>query len=153
MRTFALLLTIACSGLLAERRKPDSSGPTLVRRTAAALMADSASICWQRFSRGAPVETSCTSLGVTARVDTLRDTLRIQLPSPPPVTFAFGPVDLYRGPDAHRGFNAGLSYADPKVLLSLLAKLRANNQRAFLALTGGSHEQWITGGRFDLAKW
>jgi hypothetical protein len=120
-----------------------TSGSSL-DEAAPAVAADSASICWQRFSRGVSIEGNCTSLGVIARVDTVRDT---------PLTFAFGPDDMYRGPNASRGFTAGQSYADPEGLVALLAKLRANKQRAFLALTGGKHDRYITGGKFDMAKW
>jgi hypothetical protein len=67
--------------------------------------------------------------------------------------FAFGPFDMYRGPDAAEGFTAGVSYADPKGLVALLAKLHANQQHAFLALTGGGHDPYITRGRFDLDRW
>jgi hypothetical protein len=35
----------------------------------------------------------------------------------------------------------------------LLARLRANGQSAFLALTGGEHAQYITAGRFDFEQW
>lgn len=44
---------------------------------APAVAADSASICWQRFSRGVSIEGNCTSLGVIARVDTVHDTVRV----------------------------------------------------------------------------
>lgn len=117
------------------------------------VAADSASICWQRFSRSVPVEAGCTTLGVTSRVDTVRDTVRIQVPSTPFVPFAFGPYDMYRGPSSAEGFTAGVTYADPQGLVRLLARLRSNGQRAFLALTGGSHDQYITDGKFDLDKW
>ena len=147
-------LLAACSGAVAERPKVIADAARFAP-AAAALMADSASICWQRFSRGEPIEASCTSLGVTSRVDTVRQAF---------VPFAFGPGDMYRGPNAAQGFTAGQSYADPQGLVALLAKLRANQQRAFLALTGGAHCQYLTtgcdeknqpkpGGVFDLAKW
>lgn len=147
----ALLLIAASSGVVAARPLVTADAPRFV--PASALTADSASICWQRFSRGVPVETSCTTLGVTSRVDTVRDTVRIQQPAATFVPFAFGPFGMYRDPNAAKGFTAGLSYADPEGLVALLAKLRANQQRAFLALTGGAHRQYITNGKFDLAKW
>jgi hypothetical protein len=145
-----VLLLSACTGAVAERPKSIIGAPR-----AEALMADSASLCWQRFSRGVAIEESCTSLGVTLRVDTVKDTVRVPLPIPVStfVPFAFGPSDMYRGPNAAKGFTAGLSYADPQGLVALLAKLRANKQRAFLALTGGKHDQYITNGKFDFAKW
>jgi hypothetical protein len=152
VRLFPTLLVVVFSGVTSDRtiRIPDG-GHSLP--AASALTADSASICWQRFNRGVAVETSCTTLGVTARVDTVRDTIRLQQPATSQVPFAFGPFDMYLAPEAARGFTAGLSYADPKVLIPLLARLRANQQRAFLALTGGAHRQYITDGRFDLDKW
>jgi hypothetical protein len=151
-----VLILAACSGAAAERPR-DNTGAARLAAAGAAVTADSASLCWQRFHRGQSVESSCTSLGVTARVDTVQDTVRVVVPVPVPVPtfvpFAFGPSDMYRGPDAHRGFTAGLTYADPQGLVKLLAKLRANRQRAFLALTGGKHEQYITDKKFDLDKW
>jgi hypothetical protein len=147
----AFLLIAASSGGVAARPLVTADAPRFA--PASALTADSASICWQRFSRGTPVEANCTTLGVTSRVDTVRDTVRIQVPAASVVPFAFGPFDMYRGPEAALGFTAGHSYADPKGLVALLAKLRANNQRAFLALTGGKHDQYITDGKFDLDKW
>jgi hypothetical protein len=136
-------LLAACSGAVAERPKVIADAARFAP-AAAALLADSASICWQRFSRGVSLEASCTTLGVTSRVDTVLQAF---------VPFAFGPVDMYRGPNAAQGFTAGQSYADPQGLVALLAKLRANQQRAFLGLTGGRHDQYITDGKFDLAKW
>ncbi len=149
-----VLVLAACSGAVAERPR-DNTGAARLGDADAAVMADSASLCWQRFRRGEPVESNCTSLGVTARVDTVQDTVRVVVPVPMPtfVPFAFGPYDMYRGPGAHLGFTAGLTYADPQGLVKLLAKLRANQQRAFLALTGGKHEQYITDKKFDLDKW
>jgi hypothetical protein len=140
-------LLAACTGAAAERPRIASS----LGDAAPAVAADSASICWQRFSRGVSIEGNCTSLGVIARVDTVR--VVIPIPVPTFIPFAFGPDDMYRGPNASKGFTAGQSYADPQGLVALLAKLRANKQRAFLALTGGKHDQYITGGKFDLVKW
>jgi hypothetical protein len=145
-----LLILGACTGAVAERPKGGAESPPMELASTAAL-ADSASICWQRFSRGVTLTAGCTTLGVTSRIDTVRDTVRVPAPSPRP--FAFGPFSMFQGPDAATGFTAGLSYADPKNLLALLARLRANKQSAFLALTGGAHEQYITDGRFDLDKW
>jgi hypothetical protein len=147
-----LLLLAACSGAAAERPGTIAEAPP-VARAAAVLMADSASICWQRFSRGVSLAAGCTTLGVTSRVDTVRDTVRLPTPLQAFVPFAFGPDDMYRGPNSAQGFTAGQSYADPQGLLALLAKLRANQQRAFLALTGGRHDLYITDGKFDLDKW
>jgi hypothetical protein len=146
-----LVLLAACTGAVAERPRTIAEPPGAEK--AAAVLADSASICWQRFSRGVSLEVGCTTLGVTSRVDTVRDTVRVPAPVQGFVPFAFGPDDMYRGPDAARGFTAGQSYADPEGLVKLLARLRANKQRAFLALTGGRHDQYITDGKFDLAKW
>lgn len=148
----ALLILGACTGAVAERPKP---GVETARSELAAdaMLADSASICWQRFSRGLALAAGCTTLGVTSRVDTVRDTVRLPAPQATSRPFAFGPFAMYQGADAAKGFTAGLSYADPKGLLALLARLRANKQSAFLALTGGAHEQYITDGKFDLNKW
>src|SRR5215210_5481286 len=145
-----LLILGACTGAVAERPRAVTETPRMELASAAA-MADSASICWQRSSRGVSLAAGCTTLGVTPRVDTVRDTVPLQAPAPRP--FAFGPFSMNLAPDAAKGFTAGQSYADPKTLLPLLANLRAKKQSAFLALTGGAHEQYITEGRFDLDKW
>ena len=147
-----LILLTGCQGADTERGKA-AVERSRVALKAESLMADSASVCWERFSRSVPVEANCTSLGVTARVDTVRDTLLIHTASTSFVPFAFGPYDMYRGPNAAEGFTAGHTYADPQRLVSLLARLRTNQQRAFLALTGGSHDQYITDRKFDLVKW
>jgi hypothetical protein len=81
MRLLLTLPLIVASSVVAERAKLATYAPS-VAPAAAALAADSASICWQRFSRGVPVEASCTTLGVSSRVDTLRDTIRIPVPLP-----------------------------------------------------------------------
>ena len=146
-----IILLAGCQGADTERGK--AALETRLALKAESLMADSASVCWERFSRSVPVESNCTSLGVTARVDTVRDTVLIHTASTSFVPFAFGPYDMYRGPGAAEGFTAGHTYADPQGLVSLLARLRTNQQRAFLALTGGSHDQYITDRKFDLVKW
>ena len=146
-----LILLVGCQGTNLDRGKAELEAPAAAL-DAESVMADSASVCWERFNRSVAVESSCTSLGVTARVDTVRDTVLIRSDSSI-VPFAFGPYDMYRGPGSAEGFTAGHTYADPQRLVSLLKKLRANKQRAFLALTGGSHDQYITFGRFDLVKW
>jgi hypothetical protein len=148
-----LLILGACTGAVAERPKPDAEALS-VESASAVMLADSASICWQRFSRGVSLTSGCTTLGVTSRVDTIRDTIRVrEPPAPAPRPFAFGPFRMYQGPESAKGFTAGLTYADPKGLLRLLARLRANKQSAFLSLTGGAHEQYITVGAFDFNKW
>ena len=144
-----LILLAGFTGVVAERPKATGeSSRTMPGATA--LVADSASICWERFSRGVTLAAGCTSIGVTTRVDTVRDTLRVPAQFR---SFAFGPQGMYQGPGSADGFTAGQSYADPRGLLALLARLRANGQSAFLALTGGHHAQYITAGRFDFEKW
>jgi hypothetical protein len=147
-----IILLAGCHAADTERGKAALDAPRAAL-AAESVMADSASLCWQRFSRSVPVESNCTSLGVTSRVDTLRDTVVVQAGSPNFVPFAFGPYDMYRGPGSADGFTAGHSYADPQGLVALLKRLRSNKQRAFLALTGGSHDQYTTFGLFDLVKW
>jgi hypothetical protein len=150
MKTNATLLILltGVTGVVAER--PKATGDV---SRATALVADSASICWERFSRGVALAAGCTSIGVTTRVDTVRDTLGLPASRVEFRPFAFGPVAMYRGPNSAEGFTAGQSYADPRGLIALLARLRSNRQSAFLALTGGDHAQYITAGRFDFAKW
>jgi hypothetical protein len=148
-----VLLLAACSGLVAEKPQLTEGFPRLAALASTSPIADSASICWQRFSRGVSVAANCTSLGVSPRVDTVRDTVRVPAPQSTFVPFAFGPADMFKDPTAAEGFTAGLTYADPEGLVRLLAKLRANNQRALLALTGGRHDRYITDKKFDLMKW
>lgn len=156
MRPLPILpLIVACSGVVAERPKVLTDQPRLTP-AAAAAMADSASICWQRFHRGIPVEANCTSLGVAVRIDTVRDTLRI----PPAQGIPFGPVDLFVSwtqPGA--AFSGTLDYANPRGIIAKLGAMRANKIRGFLKLTGESHnsvggnDAYRTNGKFDLAKW
>ncbi len=157
MKTNHALLIIlgACTGAGAERPKTMAVASRSLAPEAAAVTADSASICWQRFHRSVSVEEGCTTLGVTARIDTIRDTVRLitQVRDSTFVPFAFGPGGMFDGPGSAEGFTAGKSYADPQRLVRLLGRLRANKQGAFLALTGGAHTLYMTDGKFDFAKW
>jgi hypothetical protein len=147
-----VLLLAACSGLVAEKPQLATGSPRLALATEGPT-ADSASICWQRFSRGIEVAANCTSLGVTPRVDTVRDTVRIPSPLVIGRSFDFGPDDMYKDANAAQGFTGGQTYADPAGLLALLDRLRANKQHAFLELTGGRHDRYTTDGVFDFDKW
>ena len=65
MKPNYVLLTIlgACTGASAERPKTMAATRSLTPAAAEiAAIADSASICWQRFHRSIAVEQSCTTL-------------------------------------------------------------------------------------------
>jgi hypothetical protein len=151
----ALLLLAACSGQVAERPKEivGSSSPSFAL-AATAPIADSASICWQRFSRGVSVEASCTGLTVSPRVDTVR------IPVAPDVVsrgIPFGPHDLWTSPSkplwGPAPFTASLNADGPDGIVARIAAARALKHRLFLAMTSGNRTRYLTNGTFDLQKW
>ena len=143
----------ACSGAVAERPR-DIAQVSRLAPAAASILADSASLCWQRFSRGVPVESSCTALAVSPRVDTVR------VPLDPPATprgIPFGPIDLwltYSRPAWGPGFfSASMNPESPEGIVRRINAARALGHRLILAMTSGKHTRYLTDGKFDLAKW
>jgi hypothetical protein len=50
-------------------------------------------------------------------------------------------------------FTSSTDAASPSGIVSMLAGARAAKRRTMLAITGGSHDQYLTNGVFDMAKW
>lgn len=145
MRPLTLLLLVAGSGVIAER--PTIATEARSAPAAEAVMADSASICWQRFSRGLPIEASCTTLSVIPRVDTVHVPVITPVVSPP-TGIPWGPMALMKGPAWRYGrpphpFNGTISGNDPKSLPQQIAAARSAGVRLFLDMTGGSHRHFI----------
>jgi hypothetical protein len=69
----------------------------------------------------------------------------------------YGPYGLWRNYTTLKPFRApfttSLNYTDARGILKQIAAARANNQRLILAMTGGGHTPYKTGGKFDLGKW
>jgi hypothetical protein len=143
----------ACSGAVAERPKTVTHLSRLTPAVAS-ILADSASLCWQRFSRGISVESSCTAIAVSPRVDTVR------IPLDPPATprgIPFGPIDLwttYSRPAWSPGlFSASMNPESPEGIVRRINAARALGHRLILAMTSGKHTRYLTNGKFDLLKW
>lgn len=142
MRSLATLLLLAGSAAIAERAKVATDKPRLARATAT-LAADSASICWQRFSRGVPVEAACTALSITPRTDTVSIAV-----ATPATGIPWGPMNLMRGAGWRFGrsphpFNGNISVNEPGTLPRQIEAARQAGVRLFLDMTGGAHSRSI----------
>lgn len=69
----------------------------------------------------------------------------------------FGPFDLWKsdtsvayGPEP---FTASLNWDDPPAIINRIRVARSMGHRLVLAMTGGRHELYTTGGKFDLGIW
>lgn len=67
--------------------------------------------------------------------------------------FPFGASGLQDGTTGMAPFTMWLGSTSAAYLLSDLTKARAAKMRLFLNMTGGSHDNYLTNGVFDLAKW
>jgi hypothetical protein len=70
----------------------------------------------------------------------------------------FGPFALMQGATWRYGrgpssFTLNLSAVEPAVMPQTIAVARDAGVRLVLAMTGGSHSQYLTNAKFDLAKW
>ena len=69
----------------------------------------------------------------------------------------YGPYGLWRDGTLLKSFRApfstSLNYTDPRSIVKQISIARTNNQRLILAMTGGGHEAYKTGGKFDMYKW
>jgi hypothetical protein len=154
MRPLLTLPLIVASGLVAERvNAPPRLAP------AGAAVADSASICWQRFSRGIPVEANCTTLSVIPRIDTVQVPV-ITPVALPPTGIPWGPMNLMRGAGWRFGrsphpFNGNMSVNTPASLPQQIEAARKAGVRLFLEMTGGAHSQFVDPltGRFSFDLW
>jgi hypothetical protein len=98
---------------------------------------------------------------VIATAGSLADTSAITVTNPlgsgPASGIPFGPFGLwnsYTGLDwAPDPFTTSQNYTDPAGIVARIATARRLNQKLVLAMTGGEHLNYITNGKFDLAKW
>lgn len=67
--------------------------------------------------------------------------------------YPFGASGLQQGTTGMAPFTMWLGGTSAAYLLSDLSKARAAKMRLFLNMTGGAHENYLTNGVFDLAKW
>lgn len=69
----------------------------------------------------------------------------------------YGPYGLWRDGTSLKSFRApfstSLNYTDPRGIIKQISIARTYNQRLILAMTGGGHEVYKTGGKFDMYKW
>src|SRR5687767_1276011 len=140
IKSLPTLLLVAFSGVVAEKVATDEPR---IAPAASVLAADSASICWQRFSRGIPIEAACTALSITPRTDT------VSIPVvTPPAGIPWGPMNLMRGAGWRFGrsphpFNGNLSVNEPATLPQQIEAARKAGVHLFLDMTGGAHSRSI----------
>jgi hypothetical protein len=67
----------------------------------------------------------------------------------------FGPSGGYShyGDSGMDPFTGSMDATSPDGIASQLANARSTKRRVLLAMTGGSHDQYLTNGVFDMAKW
>jgi hypothetical protein len=77
-------------------------------------------------------------------------------PTSTAVGIPFGPFGLWSGTTPTWGpapFTMSQNYTDVNGVATQIAAARSMKQKLVLAMTGGSHSQFLTNGAFDLAKW
>jgi hypothetical protein len=96
--------------------------------------------------------------------DTAVVTLTQPAPTPPPPTapsgsgtgIPFGPFAAWEGSSLKSNtgmFSMTVTSVTPSTLVSKISEARANRTKMLIAMTGGSHENYLTFGVFDRAKW
>jgi len=60
------------------------------------------------------------------------------------------PTSMIWGPGP---FTVSQNFTDPTGIVAQITTARAMHQKLVLAMTGGSHNQYLTAGAFDLSKW
>jgi hypothetical protein len=68
----------------------------------------------------------------------------------------FGPFDLFNSSGGLRTlspFNLTLDFTSPSTIVSQIGTARTNHVKFVLIMTGGSHDKYLTAGKFDFAKW
>src|SRR5215213_8489669 len=92
-----------------------------------------------------------------ALADTSAITVTSPLGSATPTGVPFGPYDTWAGDtslEPNTGFfTAGIGSINATNIVARLDVARLNRKRLVLAMTGGSHSNYLTDGVFDLAKW
>jgi len=96
--------------------------------------------------------------------DSLPSTDQLPPPSPSPsptlapVGIPFGPFSLWSTSHLRpvvdpAPFTASTNFTDASGIVTQINAARALGHKLMLAMTGGAHSNYITNGRFDLAKW
>ena len=92
-----------------------------------------------------------------ALADTSAITVTTPLGSGTPMGIPFGPYDLWAGDtslEPNTGFfTAGIGSINATNIIARLDMARQSHRRLVLAMTGGSHWNYLTNDVFDLAKW
>ena len=92
-----------------------------------------------------------------ALADTSAITVTAPLGSGTPTGIPFGPYNNWAGDTQLQPntsfFTAGIGSINATNIVARLDVARQNRKRLVLAMTGGSHENYLTNGVFDLAKW
>ena len=100
------------------------------------------------------------SYRVTASASGLADTAVVTLTAPTAaagtVGIPFGPYAAWDGTSLKpytENFTATMGTFTPANLVTGISTARAQRKKLLLALTGGAHENYMTDGVFDMAKW
>jgi hypothetical protein len=68
----------------------------------------------------------------------------------------FGPFDLFKNSTTlrqHAPFNLTIDFTDVSTILGTISLARQNHIRLVTQMTGGSHSNYLTNGKFDFSKW
>jgi hypothetical protein len=89
--------------------------------------------------------------------DTSTVTVSVPLGGGSGLGIPFGSYNMFSGTNLSYGtapFNYTVqAVVTPSILLSQLQLARSRNMKIVIGMTGGSHDRYLTGGIFDMAKW
>jgi len=91
-----------------------------------------------------------------ALADTSTVTVSVPLGSGTPVGIPFGPSDAWIGTQLQANteiFSGSVGSVNASNVAGRIDVARAKGLKLIMNMTGGSHDQYITGGKFDLVKW
>jgi hypothetical protein len=93
----------------------------------------------------------------TGKADTSTVTVAVTAPSTTARGVPFGPFGLWNTYVSVKSspvpFTTSQNASDPNGIVTQISAARSMGQKLVLAMTGGNHDQYITNGAFDLAKW
>jgi hypothetical protein len=93
----------------------------------------------------------------TGKADTSTVTVALTAPSTTAKGIPFGPFGLWNTYSSVKSgpvpFTTSQNASDPNGIVTQINSARSMGQKLVLAMTGGSHDQYITNGAFDFAKW
>jgi hypothetical protein len=93
----------------------------------------------------------------TGKADTSAVTLVPSAPSSTVTGVPFGPFGLWASNTSTKSgpapFTASIGSSDPSGIVTQIATARTMGQKLVLFMTGGGHDQYLTNGAFDFAKW